>query len=172
MSAKRKSDDAMDELDRLVDRELSALLGRRKSGRPAKDPVDEHAETNESSARDVPDNVVRAHPLARRTAQTTRTVPSEGLFTPEEEAFLANAVDWLTSREAPDILLNELSRRLAPVDEDSEVWAEEEQAHPEDDDDWDGAFDPEDDDRPEAEDGDWGDDDASPLDPDDAPGRA
>lgn len=172
MSAKRKSDDVMDELDRLVDRELSVLLGRHRSGRPKKDLTDPEPHTDVPQDEDMPDNVVRAHPLARRTARKAKEVSSEGLFTQEEEAFLANAVDWLTLRENPDILLSELSRRLEPADAEGEAWTEAPAEHPDEDDDWDGAFDP-DDDQSETEDGDWGDDDAAALDPDpdDAPDR-
>jgi hypothetical protein len=70
------------------------------------------------------DNVVRAHPLAGRLADAP-TATGAGLFSAEEEAFLANAIDWLRARPDPDILLDALTRAVLPQEtaEDAEDMA-------------------------------------------------
>ncbi|WP_299822759.1 hypothetical protein [uncultured Jannaschia sp.] len=166
MSAKRKSDDAMEELERLLDRELSALLSRHKPGRSRNEWGGRDTDANAPHDESMPDNVVRAHPVARRTIRSTTKISSKDLFTPEEEAFIKNAVDWLQRRENSDILLDELTRRLAPGDEESETWTEERRGYSANDDDWDGTFDLEEGDQSEVDDNDWGDGDTTAPDPD------
>lgn len=116
----RQSTDDMDDLDRLVDRELKALLdlhraARRRPARRRPEPRDETAEPEPDR---TVDNVVRAHPLAR-----TRMIPKphlDGLFAPDEDTFLANAADWLRGRPNADILLETLSRRVLGGDDAEE----------------------------------------------------
>lgn len=113
----------LDALDRLVDRELRHLFGRYRPRQPSAEPPASDgyataagdaagARTDQDSSRKRhADNVVRAHPLAR----PPRRPPAghlEGLFAREEEAFLANAADWLESRPNADILLDALARRV------------------------------------------------------------
>lgn len=170
MSAKRKSgDDAFDALDRLVDRELEMLLGRRPSRRPARglsEPVEKarapRAEARKTTEPGETDNVVRAHPLARKPKSARKDMG--GLFSPEEEAFLSNAADWLEGRENADILLNALCRRLEGDGEDS--WEDFTRPPEAADDpvaeDWDSQFEEEDEAeeiwQAASEDEDWGDD--------------
>jgi hypothetical protein len=59
--------------------------------------------------------VGRAHPLARRRADVPAATGA-GLFSAEDEAFLANAIDWLRTRPDPDILLDALNRAVLPQD--------------------------------------------------------
>ncbi|SMX50308.1 hypothetical protein [Maliponia aquimaris] len=116
----------MDALDRLVDRELQALLGRfpprpPKSGR-RKTPAPHRQMDDPDPAPDPPrDNVVRAHPLARRP-ETRGDAPLDDLFAIDERAFLTNAADWLRGRPNADILLDALTRRvLADSAEDDTI---------------------------------------------------
>ncbi|TPE53243.1 hypothetical protein [Amaricoccus solimangrovi] len=115
--------DDFDELDRLVDRELQALLAHLGPRRRAPERSQGDADPDRREPRPAPrrgddrgDNVVRAHPLARRPpAAPPRHM--RGLFAPEEEAFLANAADWLARCPNADILLETLARRVGEARE-------------------------------------------------------
>lgn len=101
------------ELDRLVEAELQTLannLRRHLAGDRAA----------AAAARKPPprDNVVRAHPLARRARRHTPSA-IESLFAPDEAAFLANATDWLRGRPNADILLDALTRAVLEQRADS-----------------------------------------------------
>ncbi len=98
------------------------------------------------------------------------------LFSPEEEAFLSNAADWLAGRENADILLDALARRIEASPSEDDDWddflAEEAMVPGTDDDDWNGQLDHDEEDEDDliqshnsnAED--WGDHDIAPEDGD------
>jgi hypothetical protein len=96
----------LDELDRLIDSELQALLGRSQSRRGM-----QPRRKAEPGAPAAADNVVRAHPVTRQCPGRAAPV-SRRLFSADEEAFLASTVAWLRSQPDSDILLDALNHAV------------------------------------------------------------